>query len=292
MSAAPAVAQAVIRQALPDDIPACSQICFEAFKTINERHNFPPDLPVPEVAAHVISWMFTHPGFYCVVAERDGQIQGSNCLDERSIISGIGPITVNPHVQNSGIGRQLMKAVLDRVRARGTAGVRLVQAAFHNRSLALYTSLGFDIREPLTCLQGRTKQRSLPGCTIRLATNADIPSCNALAFQIHGFERGRELADGIQQGSAMVVERAGRITGYASALAFFGHATGENNLDMQALIASAESFGGPGILLPMRNSVLFRWCLDQGLRVVQPMTLMSMGLYTDPHGAWLPSISF
>ena len=90
----------------------------------------------------------------------------------------------------------------------------------------------------------------------------------------------------------MVVERGGRITGYASALAFFGHSTAETNLDLQALIASAESFGGSGILLPMRNSALFRWCLAQGLRVVQPMTLMSMGLYNQPQGAWMPSITY
>jgi len=73
-----------------------------------------------------------------------------------------------------------------------------------------------------------------------------------------------------------VVERAGRITGYATVLAFFGHAMAETNLDMQSLIASAESFGGSGILLPSRNTALLRWCLANGLHVVQPMTLMSM----------------
>jgi hypothetical protein len=88
------------------------------------------------------------------------------------------------------------------------------------------------------------------------------------------------------------VEREGRITGYASDLAFFGHSTAETNVDMQALIASAESFGGPGILVPTRNSALFRWCLENGLRVVQPMTLMSMGLYNEPAGAWLPSVLY
>ena len=58
------------------------------------------------------------------------------------------------------------------------------------------------------------------------------------------------------------------------------------------MIASAESFGGAGILVPTRNSVLFSWCLANGFRIVQPMTLMSKGLYTEPAGAWLPSISF
>jgi hypothetical protein len=63
-------------------------------------------------------------------------------------------------------------------------------------------------------------------------------------------------------------------------------------VDLQALIASAESFGGPGILIPTRNSVLFSWCLASGLRVIQPMTLMTMGLYNEPAGAWFPSVLF
>jgi hypothetical protein len=61
---------------------------------------------------------------------------------------------------------------------------------------------------------------------------------------------------------------------------------------MQALIASVESFGGSGILVPSRNSALLRWCLANGLRVVQPMTLMSIGLYNEPAGAWLPSVLY
>jgi hypothetical protein len=44
--------------------------------------------------------------------------------------------------------------------------------------------------------------------------------------------------------------------------------------------------------VPTRNAALFRWCLDNGLRVVEPMTLMSIGLYNEPAGAWLPSILF
>jgi hypothetical protein len=73
-------------------------------------------------------------------------------------------------------------------------------------------------------------------------------------------------------------------------MAFFGHAVAESNADLQALIASAESFQGPGILVPTRNAELFRWCLGHGLRVIEPMTLMSLGLYNEPVGAFLPSI--
>jgi hypothetical protein len=70
------------------------------------------------------------------------------------------------------------------------------------------------------------------------------------------------------------------------------HAVGEANDDVRALIAAASEFGGPGILVPTRNAELFRWCLENGLRVVQPATLMTLGLYNEPAGAYLPSILF
>ncbi len=100
------------------------------------------------------------------------------------------------------------------------------------------------------------------------------------------------MADAIEQATAKVVERTGRITGYTSSMAFFGHSMGETVDDLKALISAADSFGGPGILVPTRNAALFRWCLENGLRVVHPMTLMSMGMYQEPAGSYLPSVLF
>jgi hypothetical protein len=75
-------------------------------------------------------------------------------------------------------------------------------------------------------------------------------------------------------------------------LVFFGHAVGETNNDLKALIGAAQEFAGPGFLLPTRNGELFRWCLSNGLRITQPMTLMSKGVYNEPAGAFLPSILY
>jgi hypothetical protein len=206
--------------------------------------------------------------------------------------SGVGPITVDPDTQNRRIGRLLMTAVLDRARERQLPGVRLVQAAFHNRSLSLYTKLGFDAREPLSIIQGPPIMKPVDGVEVRAAQEADLEAASTLCERVHGHNRAEELHDGIRAGSARVVVRSGAITGYASSLAFFGHAVGEANRDLQALIATAESFGGPGILVPTRNAWLLRWCLEQGLRIVYPMTLMTIGLYNEPTGVYLPSVAF
>jgi GNAT superfamily N-acetyltransferase len=287
-----ALPDVVVRTATKEDAAVCGQICYDAFAAISGAHGFPCDLPSPEVAIGFLTMMFADPSCDCVVAEIDGQIAGSNCLVRSATIFGIGPITIQPGTQNRGVGRKLMEVAMDRAKAQGAAGVRLVQAAFHSRSFSLYTSLGFDVREPLACLQGRTQARAVAGCEVRNATPADEEACNALARRVHGFDRAGELAQAIAQGNARVVERGDRITGYTVHLGFFGHSTAETNVDLQALIASAESLAGPGILVPSRNSLLLRWCLANGLRVVQPMTLMSTGLYNEPAGAWLPSILF
>jgi predicted N-acetyltransferase YhbS len=281
-----------IRPAMPADATAAGQICYDAFSALNRAHNFPPDFPHAEHAIGLLKTLFALRGFYCVVAEENGRILGSNCLDERSIINGIGPITVEPTTQNRGVGRLLMRAALDHAASQRAAGVRLVQAAFHNRSLSLYTTLGFDVREPLACMQGRTTTRTIRDCAVRPATPADLAACNALSVAVHGFDRSSDLAQSIELGTALVTEREGRITAYATLVGFFGHATAETTPDLCALIAAADIFAGSGILVPTRNSALFRWCLTNGLRVVQPLTLMSTGLYNTPAGAFLPSILF
>jgi predicted N-acetyltransferase YhbS len=97
-----------VRTATGEDAPACGEICFDAFSAINRAHGFPPDFPDPEAAAGLFSMLFSAHGVYCVVAESAGRIVGSNCLDERSVIAGVGPITVDPTAQNLGIGRRLM----------------------------------------------------------------------------------------------------------------------------------------------------------------------------------------
>jgi len=281
-----------LRRGTAEDANACGTICFEAFKTISEAHNFTPDFPSADVAIGLLTWMLSHPAFYSVVAELDGRIVGSNFLDERSPIAGVGPLTVDPAVQNKAIGRQLMQDVHKRVAERNFAGVRLIQSGFHTRSLSLYAKLGYEVREPLACMQGPSLNVTIPSYTVRTAVESDLEACNRVCRQVHGHDRGGELVDAIKQGSATVVEHGGRVTGYATIIGFFGHAVGETNREIEALIGAAKEFAGPGFLLPTRNGELFRWCLQRGLRVTQPMTLMSLGLYNEPADAFLPSILY
>jgi len=281
-----------LRPGTREDAAACGLIDFEAFKSVSSQHNFPWDFPSVEVATGVVTMMLSNPGFYSVVAELDGKVVGSNFLDERNPISGVGPISVDPAVQNQTIGRSLMLGVMERSAQRGFAGIRLVQAAYHNRSLCLYTKLGFDTRETLSKMYGPPPKLKLPGYEVRSATARDLDACNQLCSRIHGHDRAGELRDAIDQGTAKVVEHMGRITGYSTDIALFGHAVGETNQDMKALICAVPEIGGGGFLLPTRNGELFRWCLQNGLRLVHQMTLMTIGLYNEPAGEYLPSVLY
>lgn len=281
-----------LRRGRPEDAAACGDICYRAFKTIAEAHNFPPDFPSPEVATGLLGWMLSNAKFYSVIAEMDGRLVGSNFLDCRNPIAGVGPITIDPAVQNRAIGRRLMEDVHVEAERRDMPGVRLLQSGFHMRSFSLYAKLGYDVREPIMCLQGAALNLAVPGYSVRPGTEADTEACNALCRAVHGHDRAGELADAVNQKSARVVEYGDRITGYATIIGFFGHAVGESNKELEALIGAAGQFAGPGFLLPARNTELFRWCLARGLRAVQPLTLMTRGLYNAPTGAFLPSILY
>jgi predicted N-acetyltransferase YhbS len=281
-----------IRRATREDIEVLADICYRGFGTLADKHGFAREFPDVAAADGVIRSMITTPGHYGIVAETNGRIAGSNFMDERSTIAGIGPISVDPEVQNSGAGRAMMQHMLERVAANRGPGVRLVQAAYHNRSLSLYAKLGFEIREPLSVMIGPMIKESIAGYEVRAATDADLAACNRLCVAVHGHDRDGELRGAIKDGSAMVVEHLGRITGYASAIGYAGHAVGESNEELKALISAAKEFLGCGPLIPSRNGELLRWCYSKGLRLMQQMTLMSVGLYNEPRFPFIPSVLY
>jgi predicted N-acetyltransferase YhbS len=281
-----------IRQARQGDAAECGRVIFEAFKMLADLHGFPPDFPSVEAASGLVSMLMATPGFHDVLAEDDHRITGVNFVDLRSRIAGVGPIAVGPRAQNRGLGRTLMHAVMDIAVKEKVEGIRLVQAAYNSRSLCLYTRLGFASREPLSVMQGSPLNLRFPGYEVRNATTADFDACNMLCKQIHGFDRALELKGAIGQKIATVVEHQGKITGYATSVGFFAHAVAESNENLRALIGAATTFSGPGFLLPTRNHEVFKWCLDNGLRLVMQMNLMTTGVYNEPTGTYMPSIIY
>ena len=175
-----------LRSGTPADVAACGRICFDGFKTFNDQHGFPPDFPSVEAASGLMTMLFTHPGVFGVVAEANGRVVGSNFLWQAEPVMGVGPITVEPTDQGRSVGKRLMQRVLERARERNAASVRLCQAAFNTRSMSLYTKLGFDVREPLACMQGEPLRDpgAVPGHRVREATRDDVEACCDLARRV------------------------------------------------------------------------------------------------------------
>ncbi len=277
-----------LRQIRPADADAVAAILFDAFAGIHDHHRFARDFPTPEAAAGLVQAFTAHPAIWGVVAERDGRVLGSNFLDERGAVRGVGPITVDPTAQERGVGRLLMEAVLER--SAGAAGVRLLQDAFNTSSMALYASLGFAITDPVVVIAGEPRGATPAGHEVRALTADDLPAAAQLSVRVHGYDRAAELRDALA--GAHAVLRDGRLAGYATSLAHFAsaHAVAEDHEAMAALVLSS---GAPvSFLLPTRQHELFRWALEAGLRVVKPMNYMVRGQYREPAGAWIPSVLY
>lgn len=281
-----------LRIGVPDDATVCGRICYDAFGAISHAHGFPNDYPSVEAATGLVSSLLGHPGFYAVVAEADGSVVGSNFMDERAQIAGVGPVSVEPGMQDRGVGRLLMQDVLQRAAGRHVPGIRLLQTTYHNRSLSLYAKLGFRVHELVACMQGSPPKAAIPGYEVRAGTVADIATCDSLCVRVHGHDRHGEVVDSVTDGTCLVVERHGRLSGYSTGVGFSGHSVGETNEDLKALIVAVPRFAGPGILVPTANADLLGWCLSCGLRIVELLALMTIGLYNQPTGSYLPSILY
>jgi GNAT superfamily N-acetyltransferase len=290
----PTSGEVTLREVEPRDADACAQICFEAFGLIDDHHSFPRDFPALEAATGLMAAWIPHPQVWGVVAESDGRVLGSNFLDERDPVAGVGPITVDPGAQNSGVGRMLMEAVLER--GRDARSIRLLQDAFHMRSLSLYTKLGFDVTASCVVMSGTPRDGAVAGVEVRPVTQEDLEECGALYERVHGFGRNGALRDAIHAPLApFLARRDGRVTAYAASVNAWvmNHGAAQTEEDMRALLlgAAAASTEPLSLLVPLQSGLL-RWSLEQGLRALKPMNLMARGDYGEPRGAWFPSVIY
>jgi GNAT superfamily N-acetyltransferase len=282
-----------VREIEPGDVGECARICFEAFGGLADHHRFARDFPSCEFTEGMMQNFVSSPSMWGVVAHLDGRIVGSNFLHEGDPIAGVGPISVDPDHQQGGVGRRLMEAVIE----RGTSshGTRLLQDGFNMRSLSLYASLDFEVREPAVVMSGKPVSGPVEGIEVRAPREADLQACETLCRQVHGIERTNELRVAMQAFAPFVALRDGGVAAYATSFTFWpmAHGVAETDEDMQALLlGAAAALDEPlAILVPLRSR-LFAWCLGEGMRSVKPMNLMTLGFYQEPRGTWFPSVLY
>ena len=244
----------------------------------------------PAAARGFVERLIGHPSMYGLVAEEDDAIVGHCFLWEHDPIRAVGPLAVAPAAQGRGIGRRLMEATLER--ADGAVGARLTTG--NPVALALYASLGFEVKEPLAILSGRFRSSPPAGTSTRPMREEDLAAAAALCERVHGVARVGDLREALRaKAEPTVLERDGGIVAYAShrRVCDLAHGVAEDEADLRALLLGLAPPRGAKveIFLPTRQASLLRWCLEEGLRIEMGLSLVVKGEYREPTGAWFPS---
>jgi GNAT superfamily N-acetyltransferase len=79
-------------------------------------------------------------------AKLEGKLVGSNFVTNWGSVGFLGPITVHPDLQESGIGRALLDRAMSQLDVWGTAHVGLFTFAHSAKHVALYQKYGFFAR--------------------------------------------------------------------------------------------------------------------------------------------------
>lgn len=279
-----------LRQATAADVPELGRICYEAFKDISESHGFPSDFATVEFAEQVVGLLVQQEDVYGVGAFEGDTPKGSNFINMWGNVAGIGPVSVDVTSQGQGVGKTTMEDVIAHARAQGYDMIRLCQDSFNMRSLALYASLGFDVKEPLSYLELNPSAPAPDG--FRPATADDLPAMDDLCRSIYAIDRKAECAVLMQLGFPAFVLDRGRVTGYLIGTAI-GHGVAETDDDMAALINGlAASVPDAHAFVPLRDGALYRKALAAGHRNAKVMNLMALGPYEEPKGTFCPSVMF
>ncbi len=277
----------------PDHVPLLGDICFRAFSTLQDRHAVERDFDSAETGRGFVGMFSSRPdiaGFTAVDATT-GRVLGSNFLQFSDAVAGVGPITVDPDVQSTGVGRLLMLAVMDEARRRGISRVRLQQEAINTTSLSLYTKLGFDWRVACSLMRAAPAAQDDP--RIRPLTPHDLPAIDEISTRHYHTTRRVEVEALLSMGIAgFGFHAGGKLSGYYFP-SLIGHGFAESDADLASLVTHAARHTPPHFLktlVPLSENGLHRELLARGCRSIKLFNYMSTGEYRPPVGAWMPSI--
>ena len=196
--------------------------------------------------------------------------------------AALGMVIVTPERQGQGLGRQLMDLALDEIGSRDI----LLNAS--KEGVPLYAKMGFKTLEVLGQHQGMPSDRVAvappEGARARALRAEDLEAVIAFDAQASGLSRATMLRALFGIGEGLVMERDGRLLGYALFRKFgLGHVIGPvaacDDRTAQALIGTWIESHGDGFLRldAPTSSGLSDWLESRGLVKVDDVYTMVRG---------------
>lgn len=216
-----------IRAPTMADAEAVGLQTHHSFNNFNESVGLPFEFPTRACTIGLMTWCIQHSQGLIAVRDRDGEVLGSvfndECdlgvptlestgSDEGNSIStypnqGLpaavrcGPWSAAWSSRNAGVGRALLHSLISQSLRHGAKSLRLIQVSSNNASLSLYTSLGFESREPVAMWSGRMKEGAVEEVLkkyegqyqVRPLTLADVADCDSMHMVALGITRAPSM---------------------------------------------------------------------------------------------------
>lgn len=224
------------------------------------------------------------------VAEEAGAVIGTGMCWKQGQQASLGMIIVSPEHQGKGIGKALMKLVLEALGERCTLLIATPAGQ------PLYEQLGFiatgTIHQHQGTLNALVNAPSFPGEALRPYVCGDTEAICALANRATGRSRDELLRALLAAGETVVLERHGKVAGFSIMRRFGrGHAIGpvvaSDTDHAKALIAYwCESYAGSFVRIDVTGtSGLQDWLAQAGLPQVDTVVAMARNGVPQADGA-------
>lgn len=143
---APAEVETAIRPARRDDIPATLELETACFDTFN-------------LTRRQLRYLQSRPSVVFLVAEHGGKLAGEAIALVRhhrgnSITGRIYSLAVDSSCRGKGIGRQLLREMMDQLAQRGAGKVYLEVESTNASAIALYERMGFSVTDEIADYYG------------------------------------------------------------------------------------------------------------------------------------------
>jgi len=297
------------------DVDAVTAQTMESFNSFNASVGLAPEFHPESFARMVMEGCIAGDEGLIAVRRGDGACMGAVFNDEADIEEGAvgcGPWSARWGATQAGVGRALVTQIVSRSVRHGASSIRLIQIAANNTSMALYTSLGFDTREPLMAWKGALRadfvaaelaRGAAMGFSTRPIEPRDIAAIDAIHTECNGISRKRSLlaeasSERTRRDTFLVVlDGKKRIVGYTTGLSPINHSVAKSDAALYYVLAAAHAAHAAALAADPSNPylqrppyqhtcvrlypALTRWMLDGGMRCSRQVNLMVLG-------AWQP----